>query len=150
VTVYYADTSALLVSYLPDEAGSAALRALLLEGRDPVLACRLVDVEVPRALVTGVRRGRIPAGRLGALLDQYDRDVGSRRRVELLGLDTAALERARDLVTRHPLRTLDAIHLAVADGDGRRLAGREDDLVFVTRVPAQAAAAAALGLATFG
>jgi len=150
VTVYYADTSALLVSYLPDEAGSEALRALLLEGRDPVLACRLVDVEVPRALVTGVRRGRIPAARLDALLEQYDRDVGSHRRVELLGLGTAALQRARDLVTRHPLRTLDAIHLAVADGDGRRLAGHDDDLVFVTRVPAQAAAAAALGLPTVG
>jgi len=150
VTVYYADTSALLVSYLPDEAGSEALRALLLEGRDPVLACRLVDVEVPRALVTGVRRGRIPAAALHALLRQYDRDVGSHRRVELLGVGTAALRRARDLVTRHPLRTLDAIHLAVADGDGRRLAGHDDDLVFVTRVPAQAAAAAALGLPTVG
>lgn len=150
MTVYYADTSALLVSYLPDETGSAALRALLLEGRDPVVACRLVDVEVPRALATGVRLGRIPAARLDALLDQYDRDVGGGRRVELLGLDASALERARDLVARHPLRTLDALHLAVAEGDGRRLVGRDDDLVFVTLVPGQAVAAAALGFPTAG
>jgi len=147
MTVYYTDASALLATYLPDEDGSGPLRRLLWEGSDLVVACRIVTVEVPRALVTGVRRGHIPRDLLGPLLDRYERDVA--RRVGLLGVPSGALERARELVLRHQLRTLDALHLAVAEGDGRRAAGGgRDPLVFVTRVDAQAAVAADLGLGT--
>jgi predicted nucleic acid-binding protein len=148
MTVYFADTSALLRSYLPGEADSAALRALLLEGDDPVLASRLVDVEAPRAFVTAARWGRLPVQQLRPLLDQYDRDVGSGRRVELLALDHDAVTRARELVLVYALRTLDALHLAVAEGEGRRLAEPDSELVFVTRVDAQREVATSLGFRT--
>lgn len=55
------------------------------------------------------------------------------------------LDTARRLVLTQRLRTLDAIHLAVALEEGRALAG-DDPFVFVTRDGYQAAAAAALGL----
>jgi predicted nucleic acid-binding protein len=56
------------------------------------------------------------------------------------------LELARRLVERHRLRTLDAIHLAVALEDGRRVAG-EEQLELVTCDHEQRAAAQAAGLA---
>ncbi len=51
------------------------------------------------------------------------------------------------LLTEHDLRTLDALHLAVASTSATALAGA-DSVVLVTRDDRQAAAAAAMGLET--
>jgi hypothetical protein len=50
-------------------------------------------------------------------------------------------------LTEHDLRTLDALHLAVASTSATALAGA-DSVVLVTRDDRQAAAAAAMGLET--
>ena len=61
-------------------------------------------------------------------------------------IPAAVVARAYGLVLEHRLRTLDAIHIAVAlDEDAALATG--DELVFVTRDTEQAAAAAAVGLA---
>jgi hypothetical protein len=54
---------------------------------------------------------------------------------------------AHRLLTEHDLRTLDALHLAVASTSAAALAGGYS-LVLVTRDDRQAAAAAAMGLET--
>ena len=53
---------------------------------------------------------------------------------------------ARALVAQHPLRSLDAVHLAVARTTAAELAAGEP-VVLVTRDHRQAAAAEALGMA---
>ena len=117
---------------------------MLLEQTDGVMTSALARVEYASAV-----RAALAAGRSfdsAEFLDRFDRHAGSEHRITLLPLrPEPTLQLARDLVGEHRLRTLDAIHLAVAANDGRILAG-SDELVFVTRDADQAAAAAALGL----
>lgn len=140
----YADTSALVRAYFPDEPDSAALRALLLEGEDPVVTSELTRVEFAGAVSAAARAGRLADARV--ILDRFDVDCADDGPLALLRLDPAsALPLARRLVGEHRLRTLDAIHLAVALTDGVELAAGEPVDV-VTRDDAQAAAATDLGL----
>jgi hypothetical protein len=82
------------------------------------------------------------------VLDQFDADCADDGPLALIRLDPATvLPRARDLVCTHSLRTLDAMHLAVALGEVTDMAAGEP-VVFVTRDAAQAAAARALGFET--
>ncbi|NYI89608.1 hypothetical protein HNR02_002931 [Amycolatopsis endophytica] len=144
MTVVYADTSAIVTAYLADEPGHAELRELLLSGRCRVLTSELARVEFASAMTTAKRAGRIPDGR--QFLNQFDVDARS----ELLGViplvPSRILPAARRLVTEnHPLRTLDAIHLAVALNDTVPLT-RGEPVVMVTRDQRQAEAAKAHGL----
>lgn len=144
VTAVYADTSAVVAAYLADEPGHGELRELLLSGRCRVLTSELTRVEFASAMTAAKRAGRIPDGR--RFLDQFDEDVRS----GLLGMiplvPPRILPAARRLVTEnHPLRTLDAIHLAVALHDTVGLTGGEP-VVMITRDQRQADAAKAHGL----
>jgi hypothetical protein len=82
--------------------------------------------------------------RIGNSCDRFDADCQGP--LTVLALDTArTLPLARQLVRSHPLRTLDAIHLAVALTDAtERAAG--DPVALITRDPAQADVAGAVGL----
>ncbi|NIH87321.1 type II toxin-antitoxin system VapC family toxin [Amycolatopsis granulosa] len=144
MTVLYADTSAAVGAYLADEPDHAGLRELLLSGRCRVLTSELTRVEFASAMTAAKRVGRIPDGR--QFLNQFDEDA----RNGLLGMIPLApariLPAARRLVTEnHPLRTLEAIHLAVALTDTAALTGGEP-VVMVTRDQRQAEAAKAHGL----
>jgi predicted nucleic acid-binding protein len=143
--VHYADTSALVGAYLANEADHAELRALLLEGDRPVVTSELTRVEFASAVAAAGRAARLRRPRV--LLDRFDRDCGDSGPLTLLTLDPAAvLPLARRLVREHTVRTLDAIHLAVALTDAVELAAGEP-VSMVTRDRAQAAAAESLGLA---
>lgn len=143
--VHYADTSALVGAYLANEAGHTMLRALLLEGDRPVVTSELTRVEFASAVTTAGRAGRLR--RPMVLLDRFDRDCSGNGPVTLLTLNPATvLPLARRLVREHTVRTLDAIHLAVALTDAVELAAGEP-VSMVTRDRAQAAAAESLGLA---
>lgn len=140
----YADTSALVRAYLPREDDHAQLRTLLLEGDHPVVTSELTRVEFASAIAAAARAGRLR--RPDVLLDRFDADGRDDGPLTVLILDTAtALPLARRLVREHPVRTLDALHLAVALTDGVELAAGEPVLM-VTRDHAQAAAAESLGL----
>jgi predicted nucleic acid-binding protein len=142
--VYYADTSALVAAYLSQEPDHAELRALLLDGDLPVVTSELTRIEFASAVAAAGRAGRLRRPRL--LLERFDADCRDGGPLTLLALATAvALPLARQLVREHPVRTLDAIHLAVALTDGRELAA-DDPVVLVTRDKVQAAAADSLGL----
>ena len=64
--------------------------------------------------------------------------------MHVLGLRTATILRANQLLQSHPLRALDALHLAAALEDGLAIAA-DEERVFVTRDRQQADAAVALG-----
>jgi uncharacterized protein len=142
--VYYADTSVLVRAYFSREPDHLALRQLLLEGDAPVVTSALTRVEFASAIAAAGRAGRLRRQRV--LLDRFDGDCRDGGPVTLLDFDAAGvLPLARRLVRAHPLRTLDAIHLAVALTDARELAAGEP-VSLVTRDKAQAAAAESLGL----
>jgi predicted nucleic acid-binding protein len=144
VTSIYADTSALIRAYFADEPDHLELRALLLEGDAAVLTSELARVEFASAVMAAARSGRLPTG--GDLLRRFDADCGDGGPIALVRLEAEALlPVARDLVTRHALRTLDAIHVAAALAEIPALP-EGDDLIFVTRDRAQAQAAHDLGL----
>lgn len=140
----YADTTALVRCYFTDEVDHDRLRALLLDGTDTVVTCELARVEFASAVLGAARTARIvgPEDFL-ARFDAESQDGGA---VTLLPLRPATdLAAARTLLAQHQLRTLDAIHLAVAANVARPMAAGAD-FVFVTRDDQQAAAARALGL----
>lgn len=144
MTALYADPSALVRAYFPDEPEHDQLRQMLLETTEGVATCELARLEYASAV-----RGAVSAGRIldaQGYLDRFDLHANGRP-ITLLALRPEPIfRRAYDLVRAHRLRALDAIHLAVALEDGRAVAAGEE-LVFVTRDADQAAAAHALGLA---
>jgi predicted nucleic acid-binding protein len=146
VNLHYADTSALLCCWLPgeDRTDGARLRELLLGGAEPVVTSELTRLEVASAVHAAARAGRLR--RTDGVLRSADRDWGPGGPVALLALRAAdVLPAARQIVLDHPVRTLDAIHLAVATTTATELAAG-DPVVFVTRDGRQADAARALGL----
>jgi predicted nucleic acid-binding protein len=142
--VYYADTSALVRAYVSGEPHHAELRRQLLDGDVPVVTSVLTRVEFASAVAAAGRAGRLRRPRL--LLDRFDADCRENGPVTLLDLDTGtAFPLARRLVREHPLRALDAIHLAVALTEAVELAAG-DPVSLVTCDKAQATAADSLGL----
>ena len=141
--VLYVDTSALVRAYLPDEPEHDAMREAILEGNEPVTTSDISRVELARALKAAERTGRLDNA--APVLERIDADL-SGKPILTIRLDPVALvTRSRELVLAYRLRTLDALHLAVALGldawaDGQQVA-------LVTRDADQASAARALGLA---
>lgn len=117
---------------------------LLLAGTELVATSEIARVEFASAAHAAARAGRVPY--LTALLAQFDLDTQPQQRIHLVALrPDVVLPAAYRLVMEYRLRTLDAIHLAVALEEGPGLAG-DLDLVFVTRDTDQAEAAKTLGL----
>jgi len=142
VTVLYADTSAVVGAYLADEDDHAALRAQLREDGRPVLTSALARLEWTSAIHAAVRAGRLAVAE--PLLVRLEGDAAEGGPITLLRLDLAGIADAvRALLARHPLRTLDAIHLAVALEE-RELT--DDEVVLVSRDDRQQRAARAEGL----
>ncbi|MGH3546484.1 MAG: type II toxin-antitoxin system VapC family toxin [Mycobacteriales bacterium] len=144
MTFFYADTSAVIGVYFVDEPEHDRLRRLLLESDAPTVSSELTRVEFASAVAAAHRNRRV--GDPGTVLDRFDADCGGSGVFTLLRLDPAiALPRARTLVLDHRLRTLDAIHLAVALTGATTLAAGEP-ITFVTCDQQQGAAAIACGL----
>lgn len=136
----YVDTSALARLYLTDEGESDNLESLLLATDVPVATSELSQVELARAVKAAERGGRVPSA--DHVLRTIDRHFGTV--IGLVRLEPkSVLPEARRIVLAHRVRTLDAIHLAVA----RELSESMDieALTFVTRDHGQAEAARALG-----
>lgn len=143
MNVLYGDPSAIVGAYFSDEDGHAALREMLLLGDEPVVMSEIGRIEITSAIVAARRADRIPDS--AQVLARFEADCRPGGPLKLLALRSSkVMERARQLVVDHPLRALDAIHLAVALEDGLALAG-DDGLTFVTRGQQQADAARAVG-----
>jgi len=145
VTPVYADTSVLVRAYLADEPHSDAARRLVFGARVALLTSEIARIEFASAVTRAMRAHRIDAA--AQFIAAFDKDCGSDGPITLLPLRAeSVLPVAHRLAVEHGLRSLDALHLSVALGDGRALAG--EGLTFVTLDAEQAAAAAkAEGLA---
>ena len=142
--VTYADTSALVRAYFEDEPDHALLRKKLRESFASVVTSELARVEFVSAATAAARAGRIR--RPEAFIERFKADCAFEGPLNLLALEPdTCLSLARQLVAEHRLRTLDAIHLAVALTTAKEIA-RTDPVIFVTRDQDQAVAAEALGL----
>jgi len=144
MSLLYVDTSALVRCYFPDEPDHEELRDLLLDGAEPVVTSELTRLELTSVIYAAHRGGRIsdPV----ELLEVIDVDCGANGPVALLRLQPeTVLAAATALLSRYPLRALDALHLAVAGTTAAELAGGEP-VVLVSRDDRQRAAAVALGM----
>jgi len=143
VTVTYADSSVLVRAYMAAEPSHARARAVVFGGSS-VLTCELAVVEFVSAITRAVKGRRIRSSK--PTVQAFDQDCADGGPIILLPLDAAnAIDEARRLVTRYGLRTMDAVHLAVALVNGRAAASPEP-LHFATFDSEQAKAARAEGL----
>jgi predicted nucleic acid-binding protein len=106
-----------------------------------VITAELATVELHSGIAAAVRAGRLR--RATPTFERIDHDIASGA-IALVPMTTAIVERATELVVRHVLHALDALHLATAL-DARAAFDAEDQLVFVTRDQRQAIAARAEG-----
>ena len=144
MTLLYADTSVLVGAYFRDEPEHLDLLEMLLQGHERVISSEIARIELASAVMAGYRSGRLPRWR--ELLNTIEHDCRDGGPILIVRLRPETIVPAASLlVTEHRLRTLDAIHLAVAMEEGPRLAAGEE-IHFVTRDRDQAAAARALGL----
>ncbi len=109
MTALYADTSALVKLYV-DELGSDAMLALVRDA-DTVASSVLVWPELLATLARRRREGLLDDAEHTALRAAFVRDHDA---LVTVRLDARVLEIVARLVTNHPLRSADAIHLASA------------------------------------
>ncbi|MFI5729619.1 type II toxin-antitoxin system VapC family toxin [Kribbella sp. NPDC051587] len=139
--IIYVDSSVLVRAYLPDEDGHAAANDLLV-GEDALVTSTWTLVEVTSALTRAARGGR---ANLDDLLAAFEADTAVDGPVTLLRPDAVAVEaRATEIVREYAIRSLDALHLAVAELAALPLASPES-CGFASRDSAQAEVAAKLG-----
>lgn len=134
----YFDASALVKRYVASAMGAAAVAALW-----PTCerySASFAPVEVRAGLARRRREGTLDATSESTLAEAARQDQSE---MELVPPETPVIEEALRLVATHPLRTLDALHLASAIVVVRR---GPEDFVFVTGDHRLAAAARAEGL----
>jgi len=134
----YFDTSALIKRYV-DEAGRREVLQLL--RRHDGVTSALLPVELRSALRRRVSEGTLDKERVPEILKRFATDRAFWAFVEVT---RDVLATAETLVARHPLRTLDAIHVASAQLFAARITASE--LIFVSADARQAAAATAVGM----
>jgi predicted nucleic acid-binding protein len=145
MSLLYADTSALIRAYFADEPQHDFFRVMLLEGTEPVVTSEIARLELASAVRSAAAGGRLSRWR--QLLARMDEDTGERGPVQLIALrPEAILPAAYQLILEHRLRTLDALHLAVALEDTPAIADGLE-IVFITRDDDQSKAAGNLGFA---
>jgi predicted nucleic acid-binding protein len=134
----YFDTSALIKRYV-DEAGRRAVLQLL--RRHDCITSALLPLELRSALRRRVFEATLDEGEVPAILKRVATD---RAFWALVEVTSDVLATAETLVATHPLRTLDAIHVASAQLFAARIT--ESELIFVSADARQTAAAAAAGM----
>ena len=134
----YFDTSALVKRYV-DESGRREVLRLLRQGE--CVTSAVLPVELRSGLRRRVAEGSIDAARLPAILRHVGADRPYWTLVEV-GIDVLA--GAETLVAAHPIRTLDAIHVASAQLFAARVS--MPGLTFVSADKRQTDTAVAVGL----
>ncbi len=134
----YFDTSALVKRYIA-EAGRREVLQLL--RRYDVVTSAILPVELRSVLRRRVSEGTLEAERVPGILKRATTDRAYWTFVEIAA---DVLTAAETLVGTHPLRTLDAVHVASAQVFAARMTG--SDMIFVSADARQASAAAAVGI----
>ncbi len=136
----YFDTSALVKRYV-DEPGRRQVQQLL--RRHDCVTSAILPVELRSALRRRVTERTLDGSRVSEILKRVALD---RAYWTVIEVGTEVLSGAETLVSVHPLRTLDAIHVASAQLFAARLS--ISDLVFVSADIRQTEVASAIRLAT--
>jgi uncharacterized protein len=136
----YFDTSALIKRYV-DETGRQ--RVLQLLRRHRCVTSAVLPVELRGALRRRLADGSLEHIATSAILKRLAAD---RQFWTFIEVTSDVLDNAETLVSTHPLRTLDAIHVASARLFALRL-GRPS-VLFVSADARQSSAAAAVGMIT--
>jgi uncharacterized protein len=136
----YFDTSALVKRYV-DEPGRREVQQLL--RRHECVTSAISSVELRSALRRRVTENSLDASRLPEILRRV---VADRAYWTVVEVGTEVLRGAETLVSIHPVRTLDAIHVASAQLLATRLS--ISDLIFVSADQRQTEVASAIGLTT--
>ena len=134
----YFDTSALVKRYV-DEPGRREVLRLLRQ--NPCVTSTVLPVELRSGLRRRVAEGSIDAAGLPAILRHVAAD---RPYWTLVEVGTDVLAGAEMLVAAHPIRTLDAIHVASAQLFATRMS--MPGLTFVSADKRQTETAVAVGL----
>jgi predicted nucleic acid-binding protein len=134
----YFDTSALIKRYV-EEPGRREV--LLLLRRHDCVTSAVLPVELRSALRRRVSDATLDEEQLPEILKHLATD---RAFWALVEVTSGVLATAETLVATHPLRTLDAIHVASAQLFAARITASE--LTFVSADSRQATAAAAVGM----
>jgi hypothetical protein len=146
VPLLYADTSAIVGAYVPDEPDHRTLNRLLLAGDDPIVTSELTLVEFGSAMARAHRAHRVTDP--DKVVANFVADCSNPGVFCVVTMTSGSiLPLARKLTLEHRLRSLDAIHLATALIRGISFAGTED-FAMVTRDQRQTVAAKACGLRT--
>lgn len=141
----YVDSSIVVRALLSEEMGHREAVDLLESTEHLLVSATWTVVEASSALVRAARGARA-GDDLAVLLAHLDAITGEDGPITLLRVDQRRIEeRAVEIVREHALRSLDALHLAVAELGARPLATQDEDLAIATRDDAQAAAARSLG-----
>jgi predicted nucleic acid-binding protein len=135
----YFDTSALVKRYV-DEPGRRQVQQLL--RRHDCVTSAILPVELRSALRRRVTERTLDGSRVSEILKRVAAD---RAYWTVIEVGTEVLSGAEALVSVHPLRTLDAVHVASAKLFAARLS--ISDLIFVGTDKRQTEVASAIGLA---
>jgi len=136
----YFDTSAVVKRYI-DEPGRPQVLHLL--RRHACVISAVLPVELRSALRRRVSEGSLDKKRVPEILKRLESD---RAFWTLVAASSEVLADAETLVAAHPLRALDAIHIASAQLFAARITAPK--LIFVSADVRQIAAAAAVGMTT--
>ena len=134
----YFDTSALVKRYVDEPGRREVLRLLR---RNECVTSAVLPVELRSGLRRRVAEGSFDAVRLQAILEHVAAD---RPYWTLVEVGIGVLAGAETLVAAHPIRTLDAIHVASAQLFAARVS--MPGLTFVSADKRQTEAAVAVGL----
>ena len=134
----YFDTSALVKRYVDEPGRRDVMR--LLRTHDCV-TCAVLPVEVRSALR---RRASLREIDEGSVMDALQRLATDRAFWTLVGVTDDVLTGAEAVIAAHPLRTLDAIHVASAQLFAERI--NAPRMLFVSGDARQADAAASIGM----
>ncbi|WP_129668209.1 type II toxin-antitoxin system VapC family toxin [Phytoactinopolyspora endophytica] len=142
-TLVYVDSSVLVRSYLADEPGHEAARALI-EGHRLLLTATFTLVEVVSTLHRAGKAKRLTD--VDVLIEKLYEEVSPDGPINLTRPDPAATESAALTIVRHyTVHATEAMHLAVADIAARPLAEPGEQVGFATQSEPQRKAATALG-----
>ena len=136
----YFDTSALIKRYVDEEGRREVLQLLR---RHQCVTSAVLPLELRSALRRRATDGSLDARRVPQVLTRFAADREFWALVEITG---DVLRTAEQLVAKHPLRALDAIHVASAQLFMARMA--TPDVRFVSADARQTAVAASIGMLT--
>ena len=106
--IRYFDASAVVKRYVHEQ-GSASVKRWLKTGAPAT--CRLTEAEISAALARRVREGDLTIEQRMTALRLLHADLAL---IHVVELGPTLVKRVLDIVSRHPLRASDALHLAAA------------------------------------